>query len=114
MTSADFDSRHYRPTLGLTAQDSDAPAGIADLLKEFRFSPDDGRIWLGDARMVLMHSEALASLREELLDLLGLARTRALLTRMGYTQGGIDARLARRVRSQQNHFDIFKVGPQLH
>lgn len=114
MASTRFDTRHDWPALRPSADDSKAFTGIADLLEEFRFSPDDGRIWLGDARMVLVHSEALASLREELLDVIGLTKTRALLTRMGYTQGGVDARFARRVRRNKSHFDAFKVGPQLH
>ncbi len=114
MVSTVSDSRPHRPNMGPGADGTAASADIDDLIREFRFSPDDGRIWLGDARMVLVHSEALASLREELLDLLGQTQTRALLTHMGYTQGSVDARMARRVRKNKNNFDAFKVGPQLH
>lgn len=114
MASTDFNQQLHRPGLGPNVTSDDLDAGIADLIREFQFSPNDGRIWLGDARMVLIHSEALATLREELIDLFGLSRTRGLLTRMGYTQGGLDAQLARRVRRDENHFDAFKAGPQLH
>ena len=114
MASTTFDGHNNSPSLTPTAEGNESLSGMADLLKEFRFSPDDGRIWLGDARMVLIHSEALAALREELIDVVGLNRTRGLLTRMGYTQGSVDARLARRVRRDKNHFDAFKAGPQLH
>jgi hypothetical protein len=33
------------------------------LCKSLRFDPDSGAIWLGDRRMVLMHTSALPTLR---------------------------------------------------
>ena len=35
----------------------------SDLREMLRFSPDDGLIWLGEQRMVLLHTAALSALR---------------------------------------------------
>ena len=85
-----------------------------DLRAKIRFAPADGRIWLDDQRMVLMHLSSLTSLRRELIDTLGVDRARGILTRMGYEAGARDARIARKVRPSANYFDILAVGPQLH
>jgi len=69
---------------------------VADLSECLFFSPGDGRIWLQDQRMVLMHAEALGALRRELIETMGLDRARGLLTRMGYLSGARDAALVRR------------------
>src|SRR5688500_9841506 len=50
---------------------SDEHPTIADISECLFFSPGDGRIWLQDQRMVLLHTEALGSLRRELIDSLG-------------------------------------------
>ncbi len=68
---------------------------VADISECLFFSPGDGRIWLQDQRMVLVHSEALGSLRRELIDSIGLEKARGLLTRAGYVGGARDARLVR-------------------
>ncbi len=69
---------------------------VADLSECLFFSPGDGRIWLQDQRMVLMHAEALGGLRRELIETMGLDKARGLLTRMGYLSGARDAELVRR------------------
>ena len=86
---------------------------IADLSARLRFCPRDGRIWLGDQRMLLLHVAALANLRRELVGALGTPAARALLTRMGYESGVADATLARRLRPDDDRL-AFYVGPQLH
>ena len=68
---------------------------VADISECLFFSPGDGRIWLQDQRMILLHSEALGSLRRELIDSIGLDKARGLLTRPGYVSGARDARLVR-------------------
>ncbi len=57
-----------------------------------RFEPDSGQILLFDQRMLLMHGFSLAALRRELIERLGLDKTRELFTRLGYQQGTEDAR----------------------
>jgi transcriptional regulator with GAF, ATPase, and Fis domain len=73
----------------------DAKPTLADIAECVAFSPGDGRIWMNDQRMVLMHGGALGSLRRELIDSLGVDKARGLFTRMGYLSGSRDARMTR-------------------
>jgi DNA-binding NtrC family response regulator len=85
-----------------------------DLRRLVRFSEEDGTIWLGENRMLLLHTAALAGLRKELMNSVGIEQARRILTRMGYASGERDAELARKIRGNQNPIDAFVVGPQLH
>jgi len=87
---------------------------IADLMARLHFAPGDGRIWLDDQRMQLIHTSAMGLLRRELIEGLGIERARGLLTRMGYNSGAHDAHLARRLRPNAPLHDMFAAGPQLH
>jgi DNA-binding NtrC family response regulator/predicted hydrocarbon binding protein len=78
------------------------------------FSTRDGRIWLDDQRMLLIHAKALGALRKELIDHVGTDAARGYLTRMGYCAGVCDAKLARKVRVKSSLNDMFVVGPQMH
>jgi DNA-binding NtrC family response regulator len=86
----------------------------ADLRRLVHFSAGDGRIWLADQRMVLVHMAALGSLRRELMQSFGREQTRRVLMRAGYAAGERDAVLARQVRGDASIADMFAVGPQLH
>ncbi|KXV04288.1 Fis family transcriptional regulator [Caballeronia megalochromosomata] len=87
---------------------------IADLMSRLHFSPGDGRIWLDEQRMLLVHTGAMGTMRRELIESLGIDAARGLLTRMGYNSGARDAELARRVRPENSITEMFAVGPQLH
>jgi two-component system, NtrC family, response regulator HydG len=87
---------------------------LADLMARLHFSTSDGRIWLDEHRMLLIHAKALGSLRREMIDLLGMDVARGLFTRMGYQAGIYDAEMARKVRSRTSLKDMFFVGPQMH
>jgi two-component system, NtrC family, response regulator HydG len=87
---------------------------LADLMSRLHFSTSDGRIWLDDHRMLLVHARALGSMRREMIDTLGFEVARRLLTRMGYQAGTFDAQMARKVRSKTSSRDMFVVGPQMH
>ncbi|MFZ3288668.1 MAG: XylR N-terminal domain-containing protein, partial [Telluria sp.] len=87
---------------------------ISDLAERLHFSPSDGRIWLDDSRMILLHTEAFGALRQELIESLGVESARGLLTRMGYLAGSKDAALARKVRPGGCEKSAFMVGPQMH
>ncbi len=92
-----------------------APAQEDDLRTQLRFSPDTGQIWLHEHRMLLVHAEAQASLRRELIHTLGMERAKGLLLRMGFASGLRDAELARpRILAAANDLDAFLTGPQLH
>ncbi|MGA0609634.1 sigma 54-interacting transcriptional regulator [Caldimonas sp. KR1-144] len=87
---------------------------LADLTECLFFSPGDGRIWLNDQRMVLMHTSALGTLRRELIDSVGLERARGLLTRSGYKSGARDAQLVRQRWPDADPLSTFMAGPRLH
>lgn len=85
-----------------------------DLRGLLRFADEDGLIWLGEHRMLLLHAGALSELRKELICSVGQEQARRILTRMGFASGMRDAELARRTRSLEHLADAFVVGPQLH
>jgi DNA-binding NtrC family response regulator len=85
-----------------------------DLRARVHFCPETGQIWLHEHRMLLVHAEAQASLRKELIDTLGMDRAQGLLTRMGYASGVRDAELARIRAQDSSDIEAFMTGPQLH
>jgi DNA-binding NtrC family response regulator len=92
----------------VTTADSD------DLRARVHFCAETGQIWLHEHRMLLVHAEAQASLRKELIDTLGMERAQGLLTRMGYASGVRDAELARTRALSATDIEAFMTGPQLH
>lgn len=86
----------------------------ADLRSLLRFAAEDGLIWLGEHRMLLLHAGAMAELRKELIESVGREQARRILTRMGFASGMRDAELARKTRSGSDLADAFVMGPQLH
>ncbi|MCL4802354.1 MAG: sigma 54-interacting transcriptional regulator [Burkholderiales bacterium] len=91
-----------------------AQPDAGDLRSHVHFCAETGHIWLHEHRMLLVHADAQASLRKELIDTLGLARARGLLTRMGYASGVRDAELARSRTACKSDLEAFMTGPQLH
>lgn len=89
-------------------------ADLRDLAARVKFAPQDGRIWLDETRMILMHSADLGALHRELIGALGHDEARQLLTRIGYSAGARDAALAIELRGSRTLGDTFAVGPQLH
>ena len=87
---------------------------VSDLVSRIHFAPEQGRIWLDDQRMLLLHTSALGALRRELIESLGTDRARGLLTRIGYNSGSHDAELARKLRSKSRSADAIYGGAQLH
>lgn len=72
---------------------------IRELMERLHFNPQEGRIWLEDCRMILMHAEAFGALRQELIDSIGLDTTRGLLTRVGYMAGSRDAQVSLKMKA---------------
>lgn len=88
---------------------------IRDLAEQLHFSPSEGRIWLTDRRMILIHAEAFSALRQELIESFGPEAARGLLTRIGYAAGCRDAELAWKVRgANKSQTDVWIAGAQLH
>jgi DNA-binding NtrC family response regulator len=93
--------------------DTVAPT-MRDLTECLYFSPGDGRIWLNDQRMVLVHNTSLGALRRELIERLGIEKARGLLTRAGYVSGVQDAQLVRERWVDTEPEAIFAAGTRLH
>jgi DNA-binding NtrC family response regulator len=87
---------------------------VRDIAAQLHFSPEHGRIWLEDRRMLLLHAESFYGMRSELVARLGLEAARGVITRMGYGAGSRDAEFAKRLRGAASAFEAFAVGPQLH
>ncbi len=85
-----------------------------DLRAQVHFCPETGQIWLHEHRMLLVHAEAQAALRKELIDSLGMDRAQGLLMRMGYASGLRDAELARSRAENCSDIEAFMTGPRLH
>lgn len=85
-----------------------------DLISQIQFVPEDGKIWLAEQRMLLVHSAVMGSLRKELVTSLGIERARGFLMRFGYQSGMKDAEFARKIRPEITTADAFLVGPQMH
>ena len=84
-------------------------------LSLLRFNAETGHIWLDEQRMLLVHARALAALRKELFDSLGVERARGLLIRLGFASGQRDGEYAARQRRAGTRTDeAFLLGPQLH
>jgi DNA-binding NtrC family response regulator len=88
-------------------------ASADDLRSHVHFS-ETGQIWLHEHRMLLVHAEAQASLRRELIDTLGMTRAQGLFTRMGYASGVRDAELGRTRAQDTTDPEAFMTGPRLH
>lgn len=88
---------------------------IRDFANQLRFSPNEGRIWLGERRMVLLHAEAFSALREELIASLGVETSRGLLTRIGYAAGCRDAEMAWNLAGTQASLpELVRIGAVMH
>lgn len=95
----------------------DRPEGLSpseELLSRLHFDAREGRIWLNDQRMVLLHNAALGVFRQELIETLGADKARGLITRMGYNCGAHDAELAHRFHGAESADQAMFIGPQLH
>lgn len=94
--------------------DAGAAPTLGDLAECLFFSPGDGRIWLNDQRMLLLHSATFGSLRRELIDSVGTEAARRLLTRAGYASGAHDAALVRQRWPEAEGASLLAAGTRLH
>ncbi|ACM18517.1 aromatic catabolism-like sigma-54-dependent transcriptional regulator, XylR and V4R domain-containing [Geotalea daltonii FRC-32] len=101
-------------TKGWRTGKSDCKSKDGDLRARVHFCMESGHIWLHEHRMLLVHAEAQATLRRELIETLGMERVQGLLTRMGYAAGMHDAELARTRFEGASDMELFMTGPKLH
>tara|TARA_R100000005_G_scaffold89631_1_gene60361 strand:+ start:73266 stop:75068 length:1803 start_codon:yes stop_codon:yes gene_type:complete len=86
---------------------------IEDLAQTLFLNADEGFIWLGEQRALLLYADVFGALRQELLQTAGAEYTRGLMTRMGYLSGTLDAELALKVRGSAEQLAILASGGQL-
>ncbi|MDI5890326.1 sigma-54-dependent Fis family transcriptional regulator [Halomonas rhizosphaerae] len=98
----------------MSASPPDYPSA-RDLMDALRFLPEEGQIWLGEQRMLLMPLAASSFFRNELVTTLGMERARGLFMRLGYHSGLMDAELGRSLRGDDQALEeSYLAGPQLH
>jgi len=87
---------------------------VEDLSARLRFNPHDAHIWLENERMLLLHVEAFAVMRQELIERLGIDAARQVFGHIGATAGARDAAIARKASPRAGALEAFKTGPRLH
>ncbi|MBN3862198.1 sigma 54-interacting transcriptional regulator [Pseudomonas frederiksbergensis] len=105
---------HFSPRGDSTQLAEGNSPTLAELAECLFFSPVDGRIWLNDQRMLLLHSSSFGALRREIIERQGLEQTRGLFTRTGYLSGARDARLIRERWPDADAAAVFSAGTRLH
>jgi predicted RNA methylase len=85
-----------------------------DLRELLEFDPKGGPIRFGGKRAVILDVVALRLLRKELVESLGLAAARAILTRFGYAHGWRVAESLRTSFPWQSEQEWHRAGGRLH
>jgi two-component system, NtrC family, response regulator HydG len=94
--------------------DTGASPTLAELSEALRFALGDGRIWLNDQRMVLMQSQVLGRLRQEIIDAFGIEVAKGIFMRVGYMQGVRDAELIQKRFPNKDLTHALAAGPRVH
>jgi len=58
--------------MSIAQRNDTAETDIKDLTDLIKFSYEDGKVWFGEQRMLLMHVSAMAAFRRELLNSIGI------------------------------------------
>ena len=85
-----------------------------DLKELLQFDPDGGILRFANERVLLLDAVALGLLRRELIETLGLAGARAVLTRFGYAHGWRTAENLRSALPWDSDDDWRRAGGRLH
>lgn len=107
-------TEHFSPRGDSSLHDAVGSPTAEELTGCLFFSPDDGRIWLNDQRMLLLHSSSFGTLRREIIERLGQEPARGMFTRAGYLSGARDARLIRERWPLADATSAFRAGTHLH
>lgn len=87
---------------------------VENLSARLRFNPKDAHIWLEGERMMLLHVNAFAALRQEIIEGLGIDAARQVFARVGAVAGARDAEIARKASPHAGALEAFNTGPRLH
>jgi len=85
-----------------------------DLKLEELVTFDNGALSFRGRRVVLHDAHAVAQLRKDLIDMVGLAPARKILTRFGFAWGQADAGAMKRVFKWYSTEELLRAGPVLH
>ncbi len=85
-----------------------------DLLKILEIQKEEGKIFLGKDRVLIMDTASLGMLRKELMETVGMNAAKGILTRFGYAQGWRTAHSLRKNIPWDNHREWKKGGGRLH
>ncbi|MHB0775544.1 sigma 54-interacting transcriptional regulator [Halomonas sp. WWR20] len=99
---------------GNSGLDAGDPPTLHDLTEGLRFTPNDGRIWFDDRRMVLFGANSFGALRRELIEALGPTGARSLLMRVGFSAGAADAAFVRKHWPLSDEAGVLTAGERLH
>jgi DNA-binding NtrC family response regulator/predicted hydrocarbon binding protein len=94
--------------------DTGASPTLSELTEALHFALGDGRIWLNDQRVVLMQSQVLGRLRQEIIDAFGMEVAKGIFMRVGYMQGVRDAELILKRFPNQDLTHALAAGPRVH
>ena len=94
--------------------DEGAPPTLNDLAGALQFALGDGRIWLSDERIVLMQTRVFGKLRAQMINEIGMDRTREYCMRLGWEEGVKLAELVKTRFSQNDMTKALAAGPRLH
>jgi len=94
--------------------DTGASPTLSELTEALHFALGDGRIWLNDQRMVLMQSQVLGRLRQEIIDAFGMEVAKGIFMRVGYMQGVRDAELIQKRFPNEDLTHALAAGPRVH
>jgi two-component system response regulator HydG len=83
------------------------------LLDLLRFDGAEGTIRWKHRRMLLLDADAMGLLRRELIDTLGLAAAKRILTRFGYACGYRDALTSKELLQWKDEDELWELGPWL-
>lgn len=87
---------------------------MQDIRDGLVFDYNNASITLLDMPMLLLHTDSLSGFRHELIESLGVTKSRKLLFRMGHQSGTYDAKTVIKHRAHLSDQDFFVGGPQLH
>ena len=85
-----------------------------DLLKILEIQKEEGKIFLGNDRVLIMDTASLGMLRKELVEILGMEVARGVLTRFGYAQGWRTAHSLKKNIPWDNDKEWERGGGRLH
>lgn len=87
---------------------------VDEVIPHITFSGGEGKVWLNEQRVMLFSQTALGKFRREVLETIGLERTKAFFLRLGYQLGMLDGELARTSKPNATLLERFMIGPELH